>query len=133
MIETLNDSGSNIILYCLNNILLKALDDVFLFMITVSLNSVIAVMDADFHSLPSTQHRQQYGPVCFYSTRIQLIIFFLFKCLNCLRCGTVYYVFAKYLYIYIYFFFWFYNVKLLYSMSMQNLFCVVLLSDYKIV
>ena len=44
MIETLNDSGSNIILYCLNNILLKALDDVFLFMITVSLNSVIAVM-----------------------------------------------------------------------------------------
>ncbi|KAL1221761.1 Mediator of RNA polymerase II transcription subunit 16 [Cardamine amara subsp. amara] len=28
----------------------------------VSLNSVIAVMDADFHSLPSTQHRQQYGP-----------------------------------------------------------------------
>ncbi|XP_033136376.1 mediator of RNA polymerase II transcription subunit 16 [Brassica rapa] len=28
----------------------------------VSLTSVIAVMDADFHSLPSTQHRQQYGP-----------------------------------------------------------------------
>ncbi|KFK31000.1 hypothetical protein AALP_AA6G055700 [Arabis alpina] len=28
----------------------------------VSLNSVIAVMDADFHSLPSTQHRQLYGP-----------------------------------------------------------------------
>ncbi|KAM7500810.1 hypothetical protein LguiA_025224 [Lonicera macranthoides] len=28
----------------------------------VSLNSVIAVLDADFHSLPSTQHRQQYGP-----------------------------------------------------------------------
>ncbi|XP_031398933.1 mediator of RNA polymerase II transcription subunit 16 isoform X2 [Punica granatum] len=27
-----------------------------------SLNSVIAVLDADFHSLPSTQHRQQYGP-----------------------------------------------------------------------
>ncbi|KAF8031287.1 hypothetical protein BT93_D0479 [Corymbia citriodora subsp. variegata] len=28
----------------------------------VSLNSVIAVLDADFHSLPTTQHRQQYGP-----------------------------------------------------------------------
>ncbi|XP_073299103.1 mediator of RNA polymerase II transcription subunit 16-like isoform X1 [Primulina huaijiensis] len=28
----------------------------------VSLNSVIAVLDADFHSLPSTQHREQYGP-----------------------------------------------------------------------
>ncbi|VVA23595.1 PREDICTED: mediator of RNA polymerase II [Prunus dulcis] len=28
----------------------------------VYLNSVIAVLDADFHSLPSTQHRQQYGP-----------------------------------------------------------------------
>ncbi|CAK9181779.1 unnamed protein product [Ilex paraguariensis] len=28
----------------------------------VSLNSVIAVLDTDFHSLPSTQHRQQYGP-----------------------------------------------------------------------
>ncbi|KAA8515279.1 hypothetical protein F0562_018491 [Nyssa sinensis] len=28
----------------------------------VSLNSVIAVLDADFHSLPSSQHRQQYGP-----------------------------------------------------------------------
>ncbi|XP_058730846.1 mediator of RNA polymerase II transcription subunit 16 isoform X2 [Vicia villosa] len=28
----------------------------------VSLNSVIAVLDADFHSLPSVQHRQQYGP-----------------------------------------------------------------------
>ncbi|XP_068640762.1 mediator of RNA polymerase II transcription subunit 16 isoform X1 [Aristolochia californica] len=28
----------------------------------VSLNSVIAVLDADFHSLPSTKHRQQYGP-----------------------------------------------------------------------
>ncbi|KAL8130439.1 hypothetical protein V2J09_019594 [Rumex salicifolius] len=27
----------------------------------VSLNSVIAVLDADFHSLPSTPHRQQYG------------------------------------------------------------------------
>nr|XP_009411546.1 PREDICTED: mediator of RNA polymerase II transcription subunit 16-like isoform X1 [Musa acuminata subsp. malaccensis] len=27
-----------------------------------SLNSVIAVLDADFHSLPSTQHRQQHGP-----------------------------------------------------------------------
>ncbi|KAF8411169.1 hypothetical protein HHK36_003712 [Tetracentron sinense] len=29
----------------------------------VSLNSVIAVLDADFHSLPSTQHRQQHGPL----------------------------------------------------------------------
>nr|XP_043623336.1 mediator of RNA polymerase II transcription subunit 16 [Erigeron canadensis] len=28
----------------------------------VSLNNVIAVLDADFHSLPSAQHRQQYGP-----------------------------------------------------------------------
>ncbi|XP_022848198.1 mediator of RNA polymerase II transcription subunit 16 isoform X1 [Olea europaea var. sylvestris] len=28
----------------------------------VSLNSVIAVLDNDFHSLPTTQHRQQYGP-----------------------------------------------------------------------
>ncbi|GKV45841.1 hypothetical protein SLEP1_g52879 [Rubroshorea leprosula] len=28
----------------------------------VSLYSVIAVLDADFHSLPSTHHRQQYGP-----------------------------------------------------------------------
>ncbi|XP_065877098.1 mediator of RNA polymerase II transcription subunit 16 [Euphorbia lathyris] len=28
----------------------------------VSLNSVIAVLDADFHSLPSIQHRQQFGP-----------------------------------------------------------------------
>ncbi|CAJ1961634.1 unnamed protein product [Sphenostylis stenocarpa] len=28
----------------------------------VSLNSVIAVLDADFHSLPSAQHRQQYCP-----------------------------------------------------------------------
>ncbi|XP_061349376.1 mediator of RNA polymerase II transcription subunit 16-like isoform X1 [Gastrolobium bilobum] len=28
----------------------------------VSLNSVLAVLDADFHSLPSAQHRQQYGP-----------------------------------------------------------------------
>ncbi|EPS69188.1 hypothetical protein M569_05578, partial [Genlisea aurea] len=27
----------------------------------VSLGSVIAVLDADFHSLPSTQHREQYG------------------------------------------------------------------------
>jgi hypothetical protein len=34
--------------------------------LSVSLNSVIAVLDADFHSLPSTQHRQQYGPVRFY-------------------------------------------------------------------
>ena len=33
------------------------------FFLSVSLNSVIAVLDADFHSLPSTQHRQQYGPV----------------------------------------------------------------------
>lgn len=33
--------------------------------LSVSLNSVIAVLDADFHSLPSTQHRQQYGPVRF--------------------------------------------------------------------
>ncbi|XP_010241990.1 PREDICTED: mediator of RNA polymerase II transcription subunit 16 isoform X2 [Nelumbo nucifera] len=30
--------------------------------VEVSLNSVIAVLDADFHSLPSTQHRQQHGP-----------------------------------------------------------------------
>ncbi|KAJ6846362.1 putative mediator of RNA polymerase II transcription subunit 16 [Iris pallida] len=28
----------------------------------VSLNSVIAVLDADFHSLPSIEHRQQHGP-----------------------------------------------------------------------
>lgn len=28
----------------------------------VSLNSVIAVLDADFHALPSIQHRQQHGP-----------------------------------------------------------------------
>ncbi|CAL5409831.1 unnamed protein product [Camellia sinensis] len=28
----------------------------------VSLNGVIAVLDADFHSLPSIQHRQQHGP-----------------------------------------------------------------------
>ncbi|XP_072963661.1 mediator of RNA polymerase II transcription subunit 16 isoform X1 [Typha angustifolia] len=28
----------------------------------VSLNSVIAVLDADFHSLPTIQHRQQHGP-----------------------------------------------------------------------
>ncbi|KAK7246530.1 hypothetical protein RIF29_41399 [Crotalaria pallida] len=28
----------------------------------VSLNGVIAVLDADFHSLPSAQHRQQYCP-----------------------------------------------------------------------
>ncbi|KAJ1381910.1 putative mediator of RNA polymerase II transcription subunit [Sesbania bispinosa] len=28
----------------------------------VSLNSVIAVLDADFHSLPTAQHRQQYCP-----------------------------------------------------------------------
>ncbi|WOL10141.1 mediator of RNA polymerase II transcription subunit 16-like isoform X1 [Canna indica] len=28
----------------------------------VSLNSVIAVLDADFHALPSVQHRQQHGP-----------------------------------------------------------------------
>ncbi|KAL2495120.1 Mediator of RNA polymerase II transcription subunit 16 [Forsythia ovata] len=28
----------------------------------VSLNSVIAVLDTDFHSLSTTQHRQQYGP-----------------------------------------------------------------------
>ncbi|KAL5715592.1 Mediator of RNA polymerase II transcription subunit 16 [Ranunculus cassubicifolius] len=28
----------------------------------VSLNSVIAVLDADFHSLPSIQHRQLHGP-----------------------------------------------------------------------
>ncbi|XP_027339600.1 mediator of RNA polymerase II transcription subunit 16 isoform X2 [Abrus precatorius] len=28
----------------------------------VSLNSVIAILDADFHSLPSAQHRQQYCP-----------------------------------------------------------------------
>ncbi|KAJ7968535.1 mediator of RNA polymerase II transcription subunit 16-like [Quillaja saponaria] len=28
----------------------------------VNLNSVIAVLDADFHSLPSAQHRQQFGP-----------------------------------------------------------------------
>lgn len=25
---------------------------------------MIAVLDADFHSLPSIQHRQQHGPVC---------------------------------------------------------------------
>ncbi|KAH1208176.1 Mediator of RNA polymerase II transcription subunit 16 [Glycine max] len=29
----------------------------------VSLNSVIAVLDADFHSLPSAQHRQHYCPI----------------------------------------------------------------------
>uniref|UniRef100_A0A0R0FX46 Mediator of RNA polymerase II transcription subunit 16 n=1 Tax=Glycine max TaxID=3847 RepID=A0A0R0FX46_SOYBN len=29
----------------------------------VSLNSVIAVLDADFHSLPSAQHRQHYCPM----------------------------------------------------------------------
>ncbi|KAM1918039.1 hypothetical protein ACFX13_037567 [Malus domestica] len=28
----------------------------------VSLNSVIAVLDANFHSLPSAQHRQRFGP-----------------------------------------------------------------------
>ncbi|GMP72487.1 hypothetical protein CsSME_00030510 [Camellia sinensis var. sinensis] len=28
----------------------------------VSLNGVIAVLDADFHSLPSIEHRQQHGP-----------------------------------------------------------------------
>ncbi|XP_027186072.1 mediator of RNA polymerase II transcription subunit 16-like isoform X2 [Cicer arietinum] len=28
----------------------------------VSLNSVIAILDADFHSLPTAQHRQQYCP-----------------------------------------------------------------------
>jgi hypothetical protein len=37
----------------------------FLFLVSVSLNSVVAVLDADFHSLPSVQHRQQYGPVCY--------------------------------------------------------------------
>lgn len=31
---------------------------------SVSLYSVIAVLDADFHGLPSIQHRQQHGPVC---------------------------------------------------------------------
>lgn len=30
---------------------------------SVSLNSVIAVLDADFHALPSMQHRQQHCPV----------------------------------------------------------------------
>lgn len=40
----------------------------FLFLVSVSLNSVIAVLDADFHSLPSVQHRQQYGPVCYCLT-----------------------------------------------------------------
>ncbi|KAM1796829.1 hypothetical protein ACFX11_037025 [Malus domestica] len=31
----------------------------------VSLNSVIAVLDASFHSIPSTQHKQRFGPVSF--------------------------------------------------------------------
>ena len=39
---------------CLNN-----------FLLSVSLNSVIAVLDADFHSLPSVHHRQLYGPVSY--------------------------------------------------------------------
>jgi len=39
--------------------------DPFFYLVSVSLNSVIAVLDADFHSLPSIQHRQQYGPVCY--------------------------------------------------------------------
>lgn len=39
-------------------------DGISPFFVSVSLNSVIAVLDADFHSLSSTQHRQQYGPVC---------------------------------------------------------------------
>eukprot|EP01018_Ginkgo_biloba_P033852 Gb_16787 [translate_table: standard] len=29
---------------------------------TVAINRVIAVLDSDFHSLPTIQHRQQYGP-----------------------------------------------------------------------
>lgn len=38
----------------------------FLFhLVSVSLNSVIAVLDADFHSLPTAQHRQQYCHVYF--------------------------------------------------------------------
>lgn len=43
----------------------------------VSLNSVIAVLDADFHSLPSTQHRQQYGPVSF-SGHNKILMYFVF-------------------------------------------------------
>ncbi|KAG4948442.1 hypothetical protein JHK84_041896 [Glycine max] len=45
----------------------------------VSLNSVIAVLDADFHSLPSAQHRQHYCPVyfCELSPVAVIVIFFI--------------------------------------------------------
>jgi hypothetical protein len=33
------------------------------FFLPVSLNSVIAFLDADFHSLPTMQQRQQHCPV----------------------------------------------------------------------
>lgn len=46
-----------------------------LFGILVSLNSVIAVLDADFHSLPSTQHREQYGPVSLIDGHVQALYF----------------------------------------------------------
>jgi len=50
---------------------------VFYVSVSVSLNSVIAVLDADFHSLPSAQHRQQYCPVyfCGLSPLISIVIF----------------------------------------------------------
>jgi len=43
---------------------------IMIYLVLVSLNSVIAVLDADFHSLPSIQHRQQHGPVCILCSSI---------------------------------------------------------------
>lgn len=51
-------------------------------LVLVSLNSVIAVLDADFHSLPSIQHRQQHGPVCIHHVSI-------FKVQICLSCNHI--------------------------------------------
>jgi hypothetical protein len=44
---------------------------------SVSLNSVIAVLDADFHALPSMQHRQQHCPVSsFFQPDVCLLDYF---------------------------------------------------------
>lgn len=49
---------------------------------SVHLNSVIAVLDADFHSLPSIQHRQQYGPVCVSLNFIIALFGYFFYVIN---------------------------------------------------
>ena len=71
---------------------------VFPFSVSVSLNSVIAVLDADFHSLPSAQHRQHYCPVyfCELSPVAVIVIFFIVRSWGVLLFFCCFIVFQGY-------------------------------------